>query len=63
MVLYREYIKNGQVLRVEVEDLPQTVDGMQVRYSLGHRASEVYSDDFIDPIDYIKEGNKKPLDK
>lgn len=35
------------------EELPKIVDGMEIQYSLGHRKSEVYSDDFIDPIDFI----------
>lgn len=53
MVLYRNYIKDGKIIKTEIEDLPQIVDGMEIKYSLGHRKSEVYSDDFIDPIDYI----------
>lgn len=54
MVLYREYIKDGKTVKVEIEDLPQIVDNMQVKYSLGFRSNEVYSTDFIDPIDYLK---------
>lgn len=53
MLLYRNYIKDGRIVKTEIEDLPKIVDGMEIQYSLGHRKSEVYSDDFIDPIDFI----------
>lgn len=59
MVLYRNYIKDGKIIKTEIEDLPQIVDGMEIQYSLGHRKSEVYSDDFIDPIDFITGKNNK----